>query len=381
MQDFVFHVPGRVVLGTDTLARLGSIAAEYGTRALIVTDGILRESGQSERIKQYLESSGITTIVFDEFDSGSDSAVIERALGLARASHSQLVIGVGGMRVLAAARVVAAYAPHTREFREVFALGTRVKPLGYLEVPTNGRNHVLLRDQCVVTQSGTRQPVSVKLPAGMMKAAILDAKLAGAVATKSYCALLLDTILAAVEGILSTRSSELSDTLLLQAIVLLRESVEQVVAQPGDLRPRARATEAAFMCALGLSISSQGIGGAVSYALNSRFDVPKSWTSTALLPYLLDYFEGTRPDKLRKIASALGDHEHEDSSSRAMHRAGSSARRLLARTGLPARLRELDLSLNDLSAAADSASDFDMISFVPVPVSTQELYDILKQAY
>ena len=135
------------------------------------------------------------------------------------------------------------------------------------------------------------------------------------------------------------------------------------------------------MCALGLSISSQGIGGAVAYAINSRFDVPKSWTSTVVLPYLLDYFEGTRPEKLRRIAIALGEREFEDTGPRGMHRAGSAARRLLARTALPARLRELDLTLDDLSGAADAASDLEMIGFVPVPISTQELYDILKQAY
>lgn len=381
MQDFVFHVPGQIILGTDTVARIGSHASLLGGRAMIVTETVVRDAGHADRVRESLESAGLTTIVFDELDSSSDSDVIERALGLARASHSQLVVGVGGMRALAAARVVAAFAPHTRQVRQALELGSSVTPLGYLEIPTSCRNHVLLRDYCVITQSGTRQPLTVKLPPGMLKAAILDAKLAAGLATKSYCAILLDLILAAVEGILSTKSNQLSDTLLLQAITILRESVEQVVAQPSDLRPRARATEAAFMCALGLSISSQGIGGAVAYAINSRFDVPKSWTSTVVLPYLLDYFEGTRPEKLRRIAIALGEREFEDTGPRGMHRAGSAARRLLARTALPARLRELDLTLDDLSGAADAASDLEMIGFVPVPISTQELYDILKQAY
>jgi len=128
-------------------------------------------------------------------------------------------------------------------------------------------------------------------------------------------------------------------------------------------------------------MSSQGVGGAISYSVNSRFGVPKSWAATVMLAYLLDYFEGTRPEKMRRIARALGERPGEEEGQRKMHRAGVAARRLLARTGLPARLRGLDLTLDDLSAVADSASDFEMISFVPVPITAQELYDILKQAH
>ncbi len=285
------------------------------------------------------------------------------------------------MRVLAAARVIASYAGRTRDFREILSIGPDADPLGYIEVPTTGRNHAMLSDECVVTEAATRQPVTVKLPKDLLSTAIFDAKLAAGIGKKAYCAILMDTILASVEGILSTKANNLSDTLLLQAIELLRQSVEQVLAAPSDLRPRVRATEAMFMSALGLSVSSRGIGGAVSYAVNSRYEIPKSWVSTVVLPYLLDYFEGTKPEKLARIAGALGETSREEGGLSGKNRASAAARRLLARTGLPARLRELDLTLDHLSAASDSAGDFDMIRFVPLPVSRQELFDILKQAY
>ena len=381
MQDFVFHVPGNLVVGTETVARVGSYASSFGSRILLVSEETVRETGHLARVKQHLERAGLTVIVFDEIDAGSDSSVVERALGLARASHSEVIVGLGGMRTLAAARVVAAYAKRTRNFREILSLGPDTPSLGYIEVPTTGRNHAMLGDECVVTEAATRQPLTIKLPSDLLSTAIIDARLASGIAKKSYCAILMDTILASIEGILSTKANELSDTLLVQAVTLLRQSIEQVLAAPTDLRPRVRATEAMFMSALGLSISSRGIGGAVSYAVSSRYEIPKSWVSTVVLPYLLDYFEGTKPEKLDRIADALGEHPREDGSLGGKNRASASARRLLARTGLPARLRDLDLTLDDLSAASDSAGDFDMIRFVPLPVSRQELFDILKQAY
>ncbi len=381
MQDFVFHVPGNFVVGTDTIARVGSYASDLGTRVLLVSEGTIGETGHLSRVKQHLERAGLTVIVFDEVDVGTDSSVIERALGLARASHSEVVVGLGGMRVLAAARVIAAFARKTRDFHEIVSIGADAEPLGYIEVPSTGRNHAALSDECVVTEAATRQPVTIKLPRNLLSTSILDAKLAADIGKKAYCAVLMDTILASVEGILSTKANLLSDTLLVQATDLLRQSVEQVLAAPTDLRPRVRATEAMFMSSLGLSVSSRGIGGAISYALNSRYEIPKSWVSTIVLPYLLDYFEGTKPEKLARIAAALGEEPRADGSLSGRNRASAAARRLLARTGLPARLRDLDLTLDHLSAASDSAGDFDMIRFVPLPISRQELFDILKQAY
>lgn len=383
MHDLVYDIPGRAIVGTDSIARVAAEASDYGSRCILLTEGVVRDSGAVDRVVTQLQRTGKHVIVFDELDGGSDSSQINHALGLARAGRCELVVGLGGMRVLSAARIVAAFSSQVVTVREAMAIGASAKPLAYIEVPSSCRNHLMFKDYCVVTGSSGREPWVVKLPPHMMRLAIFDGKLAAGLSSKAYTAVLIDTILASVEGMLSTRSNVFSDTLLVNAISVLAECVHQVTAAPDDVRPRARAAEASFMSALGLATSMQGAGGAISYAANSYFDIPKSWVGTVLLPYILDYFDSVRPEKSRRIAQALagGDREHDEAIERRNNAASAVSRRLLAKTGLPARLRELDLSLDDLSRVADAASDFETLGFLPVPVGGHELYDILKQAW
>ncbi len=383
MHDLVYDIPGRAIVGTDSLSRLAAEAASYGDRCVLLTESVVRESGAADRVVSQLERTGKHVIVFDELDGGSDSSQINHALGLARAGRCELVIGMGGMRVLSAARVVAAFNSQVVTVREAMALGASARPVPYIEVPSSCRNHLMFKDYCVVTGSAGREPWVVKLPPNCMSLALFDAKLSAGLSGKSYAAVLLDTILASVEGMLSTRANAFSDTLLVNAIAVLSECIHQVIAAPDDIRPRARAAEASFMSALGLATSMQGAGGAIAYTANAYFDVPKSWVGTVMLPYVLDYFDSVRPEKSRRIAQALagGDREHDDAIERRNHAASAVSRRLLAKTGLPARLRELDLSLDDLSRVADAAADFETLGFLPVPVGGGELYDLLKQAW
>jgi alcohol dehydrogenase len=131
---------------------------------------------------------------------------------------------------------------------------------------------------------------------------------------------------------------------------------------------------------VGLSISTQGAGGALVYALNGRFGVPKSWLATALLPHVLDYHAGVRPEKVAKIARALGEDIPGISNQDDANQASTVTRRLIGKLSLPARLQDFDLSLDDMVEVAEIAAGLEMVGFAPVAFSQQDLYDLLKQA-
>ncbi len=381
MQEFVFHVPARIHIGTDTISQLGVLAADYGERALIVTETAVEDAGIVERARSLLERASIGVIVYDEIASAPDTQTIGRAVSMARAGHVQLVIGIGGPRVLTVARCVAAYAPAGDEFVEALSGKLVERPLSYLEVATSGRHHGMLRDFCVVSEGGKKLPRIIATQPGLLRHAIIDSRLLSTLSHRLTLAVVLDTMLAGVEGYLSARSNVLSDTLFLRAVGVCREAVEHLLSHPDDPRAQVRACEASFMTALGLSTSSQGIAGAVAYAINARFDVPKAWVAVVLLPYVLDYFETARPTKITELARALGARLEDIDQGSTSYLAGDAARRILGKTGLPARLRDLDLKLDDLMVVADAASEFDLIGHVPAPVSSQELYDLLRQAF
>ncbi len=381
MSDLILRFPSHVIFGPDVIQRIGQTVGAMGSRCLIVTESVLRQHGTIGHVEDILDRRSISNIVYDELGPGTTTAGLERAVSVARASQAEVVLGIGGMSVLAAARVISV-AARGAEVGDV--LGGRIRQhsgVSYVEVPASYRNHYMFRDQCMMTDAATRHPTLVALPEGTTRAAIVDPNLTLSMSPKYAAAAMLDTLLAAVEGYVSNRSSFYSDTLLIEAISRLGSALKGITETPNEPKHRIRASEAGLITALALASSSQGIGGALSYAINSVHAVPKSWIATVLLPHVLDTTVLARPDKLKRVAHALGEQVRELTPSDAAYQASAAVRRLIGVLELPGRLREMDLAIDDLVDVAELAASLDMSSTAPVPHTTSDLYDLIKLAF
>jgi alcohol dehydrogenase len=381
MNDFVFDLPASVTFGNDAVNRVAQTAAAYGTRALLVSEPVQREQGVVRRVEDLCARRDVNLITHADIPMRATSATVSELVSIARASHAQVVIGLGGMRVLAAARAAAVAAPASNSlYRLLTGEHPAQPPLPYIEIPTSFRDHFMFKGRFLITEGETRRAVPVSATGGVARAALFDPKLSMSLPTKYAASTMMDILLAAVEGYLSTRSAFLSDTLFLRAIDTVKEAVDDLLRSGDTVGPRERATEAGLLTAVGLSISTQGAGGALVYALNGRFGVPKSWLATALLPHVLDYHAGVRPEKVAKIARALGEDIPGISNQDDADQASTVTRRLIGKLSLPARLQDFDLTLDDMVEVAEIAAGLEMVSFAPVAFSRQDLYDLLKQA-
>lgn len=382
MSDLVLHFPPQVVFGTDSINRIGQVIGSLGNRCFIVTESVLRQHGTIDHVQDVLDRRGISAIVHDEVGPGASTAGLQYLVSLARASQAEVVVGIGGIRVLAAARVASVAAGTRAELADV--LSGKVKgrsPIAYVEVPSSYRNHVMLRDECVMTDGTTRHPIVVPVPEGTTRAVLVDPNLTLSMSSKYAAAAMMDTLLAAVEGYVSNRSSFYSDTLLLEAIALLGRALTGITETPNEPKHRVAASQAGLLSAVALASTSQGIGGALSYAINSRYTVPKSWIATILLPHVIDVLVSARPDKLKRVSHALGEQVRELKPEDAAYQASAAVRRIIGKLELPGRLREMDLAIDELVDVAEFASAMDMSATAPVPHTTSDLYDLVKLAF
>jgi alcohol dehydrogenase len=191
----------------------------------------------------------------------------------------------------------------------------------------------------------------------------------------------MDTLLGCIEGYLSAKANFLSDTYLTRAIEILGGMIREGIQSVDDIRMRMNASMAGLLMALGLTTSRQGIGAALSYAINARFMAPKSWVATILLPSVLEFALNVRGDRIAQIAKLLGEDVSDATSVEAPVRAIDAVRRIIASLGLPTRLREFDLSLDEMIEVAGAARSFDMMNYLPRVVSTEDIYELIKSAF
>jgi alcohol dehydrogenase len=382
MPDLAFSVPTEIKFGLDVANRVAAVVSEYGERALLVTEAILYEGKVIDRVQALLEKKGLQYIVYDEVVPNATSSVVDEGVKLARGAHADVVVGLGGMRTLSVGKLIAMVAAGKAEMDDYLS-GMLPKPvsLPFVALPTTCRDPFLLTGEYLVTDSRDRSAKLGRVPAGPARAVIIDPRLSATLPPKFTATTLMDTFLAALEGYLSSRNNFLSETFFLPALELIGKTIGPLRDAPDDLRVRMNASTAGLLVALGLTVSRTGVGAALSYAINGRFMVPKSWVASILLPHVMEFYSGVAAEKLARVAAFLGEEVSAAAPVEGAARAVEAVRRVLGSLGLPTRLRDFDLNLDDMVEAASTARGFDMMNYLPRSISSEDLYELLKSAY
>jgi len=381
MADISLKLDPRVLIGQDTVNRLGLVCAELGGRALVVAEQVLYENRVIERVSSVLQDAGVDTIVFDEIPAQATADVAFNAAELGRGSRCNMVVGLGGIKTLATAKITALLSAGNND---LFALLDGAIPVGptlpFIAVPTTGRDPFLFSDRFIGVDPRDRSVKVIKTGYGLCVSAVLDPGLSESLSGKFAATTAFDGFCSAFEAYCSTKSNFFSDALLERAM----ELYVRIMDSFADGRPFDAvgvSTQAGFLTSLGSASSSPGIGTALSYALNGRFPVAKSWCSTVLLPYIMEFYAKARVERLARIASLVGEAVEGASVSASASMAIDGIRRRMALLKVPARLKDFGLALDRLVPVSESARDLEFCAFSPRGVSAEDAYDLLKQAF
>jgi alcohol dehydrogenase len=382
MTDLYFNIPSQIVFGADSIMRIGGFLSNSEKRVMIVTESILHEKKIIEKLEELLSQQKINFIVFDEVIPNSTSASVEDGLKLARAAHVDTIIGLGGVRTLSAAKCIAMSYGEQLGIDDFLSGAKPAKPaLSYIEIPTTCRNQFALTDRCLVVDARDRTGRIIATQPGITRLLIIDPTLSTTIAGKYTITTILDTLVSSIEGYISSKSNYLSDIFLTKSVELIQSIIAGSFANTDDPLVRETASMAGLMSAMGLSCSAPGIASGLSFAIGSKCLVPKSMVSIILLPYVLEFNTNAATEKLATIARILGEQTEGLEPEEAAKRAQEAARRIIGIAGTPARLRELDLKLEDLLPASETLYSYELSASLPRRPSTNELYDIVKAAY
>jgi alcohol dehydrogenase len=379
---FEFSIPAQLKFGIDVVNRLGNSASEFGEKVVIVTEGILHEAGVIKRISEILEKKGCKTIIFDEVIPNATSKIVDVGAEIVRNAYADVVVGMGGVRTLSIAKAIAMLAKNTGTISE-YIDGHVItnESLPYIEIPSTPRNPFMFRDEFWLTDARTNSSVILKIRKGATKYVLFDPLITTTLRPRFIATTVIDSLANAIEGYISTKSNFLSDPIFLKSIDLFATNINNAVNSPDDITARANLSLGGMFSSLGLNMSSTGITAALSYVLSSKFKIHKSFSSSVLLPHVLDFNITAVPSKLVKIAMALGEDVSNLSVVEASIKTVEKIRRIILELKLPVRLEEFDLTKDDLIIVADEARKLEMFNYIPRSCSSEELYAILQAAY
>jgi alcohol dehydrogenase class IV len=235
---FNYYMPVKVVMGDGCVFASRPFLAELGAKALIVTGkNSAKANGSLADTIGALGANGQSFYVFDQVMSNPTVDCVFEAAGAAKKEGCDFVIAIGGGSPMDAAKAAAALAlkdiPKSLVFAESY---DRALPIA--AIPTTAGTGSETTPYAILTNDEAKTKTSVASPALFPRIALLDAKYLAGLSRAVTINTALDALSHAVEGVLSVRSSPLSDALAEESIRAISQCFEAIKAEnpPPEVR-------------------------------------------------------------------------------------------------------------------------------------------------
>ncbi len=382
MTDLIFKISPNILLGPYTVSRIAQQVKDFGSRFMVVMDPLLKEVNLAENILQPLAERKIEYFVFDELNDGTNAETINQILTLARQSHIHGIIAIGGTKALHSGAFAAALFNEKSSIYDCIDGTAAINaPLPLICVPTTIRAPYAFMSSLPVIDSRNRQIKLVKVQNGLCKLFLWDSNLSLTLTENQRTSIALETLCIALEAYLSQKATFFSDMFAEKAIELMGYGLDGVktleITTPSELLQ----AQAGCMASLAASLSSVGAAGLLALAINARFKVSRSLVTAILLPYAIEEAGKFKTDKVEKLAHILNAAPQEIRKEQAVQAFAENIRQRLAKANLPVRLKELSISIEQLALAAEDAGQLDFVNSLPRSMTSDDLFDLLKQAY
>lgn len=382
MADFIFKISPNIVLGSYVTSRLGQFAAEYGTKFILILDPILKEVGISEKITQALQDRNIEYFVYDEIPTDANSEVLADVLSIARDARIHGVIAAGGGRTLALAKAVCALFYENHDLYDFMdGASPSTAPLPFICIPTTVRDTFLFSERTPIIDARSSRLKLIKTQSALCKLILWDPAHTVSLTEKQISSMSIEILAIAIEAYMSQKSTFFSDMLIEKGLQLLSFATDGSPTLTVTTPQEVLLTQAGCMASLASATSSLGVCSLLSMAINGRFRISRFLISVILLPYIIEDGAKFQASRLARIAKILRVCPEDVEDSNAVIMLAEYVRQKIAKVNIPSRLKELSLSIEQLTRAVEDCGDLDIINHLPRSMTTDDLFEIIKQAY
>ena len=367
---FTFRSAGNLLFGRHAVRELGSILdRQNARRVFILTDKILGKAGITQQV---VEAAGRETIVFDGGEPEPSLAMVRNGIAAARDFRPDCIIGLGGGSNMDAAKLAA------------IVLGHGGDPLDYV-----GENKVpgpVMPLVCIPTTAGTGSEVSqaavftntdIQLKVSCLSyylrpaAAIVDPMLTVSCPTKVTADSGIDALTHAIEAYTAVDNATyplppgevsvyqgknfFADMCAEKAIMLTGQFLRRAVRDPNDLEARDGMAMAATLGGLAFGNAGVALVHAMEYPVGAAVHCSHGEGNGLLLPFVMRYNLSQRVAAFAEIAGFLGADVSGMDAPAAAEAAIAAVEQLKKDIGIPARLRDIRVTEDQLPGFAEKA--------------------------
>lgn len=299
-----FQMPTILRLGSGTVAHLAEEAQKLGKKPLIVSDGLMKETGHLAIITKSLINISMDYAVYTDIKAEPTQENVYAALDIYNRNNCDFVIAFGGGSCLDTAKAVAVLATNKTTIE---AIGEK-KVLDFNEgvpviaLPTTAGTGSEVTDVTVITNTNTDVKMMMKDVKFLPNIAIVDSDFTLTVPAKVTSATGLDALCHALESYVSVKANEMTQMFSLQAIKKIMENLTRAYQNGSDSEAREQMSIASTEAGIAFSNASVTLIHGMSRPIGALFHVPHGISNAMLLNVFLDFSKEAILTDLAEIA-------------------------------------------------------------------------------
>jgi aldehyde dehydrogenase (NAD+) len=378
--SFNYFGPTKVVFEVGAVNEIPIQINELGSKAVLITDQGLLETGLVDKIKKVIGSK--LAGVFADVPQDSGMEVVDAGTEYALSVGADVIVSLGGGSVIDTAKGISILMKQGGSLADFEGFQMLTEPqIPHISVPTTAGTGSEVSMGAVILNREAGQKIILGEDHIIPRMAVLDPTLTESLPPGLTASTGMDALTHAIEAFVATMKNPVSDALALWAMKTIARYLPLAVKNGSDLVARGQMQVAAMVAGWSFSNGYLGAVHAMSHSLGAIKGVPHGTANALLLPHVMKFNLAEIPELTADIGHAMGFTDLAMSAVEAGEAAIAGIENLLVEVGLPRKLSEFGVTEDDITKCSELAmSDGSIVCNPRMVMEPEEVAGIYQQA-
>lgn len=376
-------VVSEFLFGDGAIDLAGQFAAKFGSnKVLIVTDPGIIKAGWVKKVENSLNEESINYTIFDSVTANPKDYEVMQGAELFKSEECDVIISIGGGSPIDCAKgigIVSSNNKHINTFEGVDEVGLPMPPL--ICIPTTAGTSADISQFAIITHSIDKRKIAIVSKAVVPDISLIDPRTTTTMESSLTAATGMDALVHAFEAYVSNASSPLTDLHALEAIRLINNNLEKVIAKPNNIKYRDNMMLGSLYAGMAFSNASLGIVHAMAHSLGGLKDSPHGECNALLLESSIEFNFDSTPEKYKNILEAINLSSDGLTNRQIKEKLIQRIRHLRISLGIDYSLEQLGIEKSDLNQLAINAHNDACLATNPRAASIQQIKAIYERIF
>lgn len=308
-----FIVPGQIITGSGALDMAEATLGQLGKKAMIVTDKVMIQLGNCEKVENALKNQGVAYTIYSEVVGEPTDIMVENGLKLYREEGCDFLVALGGGSPIDTMKAIGSLVVNGGSISDYMGKIIDVEMPPMVAIPTTAGTGSEATQFTIITDTKKDIKMLLKGKVLMPSLAISDPQFTMTAPPKITAATGLDALCHAVEAYTSNKAQTLSDTFAMSAVKRIFQYLPTAFHDGKNEEARIQMAVAALEAGIAFNNASVTLIHGMSRPIGALFHVAHGLSNAMLMKECLSFALEGAYDRFADLGRAVGVAAAEDS--------------------------------------------------------------------